>query len=38
MGTLKHAKDQLPVLSPTGGDAMEKEEESLKQLIPGLGQ
>ncbi len=38
MGTLKHAKDQLSALSPTGGDAMKKEEESLKQLIPGMGQ
>ena len=38
MGTLKHAKDQLSSLSPAGGDALKKEGESLKQLIPGLGQ
>ena len=38
MGTLKHAKDQLSTLSPTSGNAMKKEEESLKQLIPGMGQ
>lgn len=38
MGTLKHAKDQLSALSTGGGDAMKKEEESLKQLFPGMGQ
>ena len=38
MGTLKHAKDQLSSLSPAGGDGLKKEGESLKQLIPGLGQ
>ena len=38
MSTLKHAKDQLSALSTGGGDALKKEEESLKQLIPGMGQ
>ena len=38
MGTLKHAKDELSSLSPTGGEGIKKEEESLKHLIPGLGQ
>ena len=38
MGTIKQAKDQLSSLSPTGGDGMKKEEESLKKLIPGMGQ
>ena len=38
MGTIKHAKDQLSSLPSAGGDAMKKEEESLKQLIPGMGQ
>ena len=38
MGTIKQAKDQLSSLSPTGGDGMKKEGESLKKLIPGMGQ
>ena len=38
MGTLKQAKDQLSSVSPAEGDALKKEGESLKQLIPGLGQ
>jgi hypothetical protein len=38
MGTIKQAKDQLSSLSPAGGDAIKKGGESLKQLIPGLGQ
>ena len=38
MGTIKQAKDQLSALSPTGGDTMKKNEESFKQLIPGMGQ
>ena len=38
MGTIKQAKDQLSSLSPTGGDGMKKEEESLKKLSPGMGQ
>jgi hypothetical protein len=38
MGTIKHAKDQLSALSQTGGGTMKKEGESLKQLIPGMGQ
>jgi len=38
MGTIKQAKDQLSSLSPTGGDGMKKEGESLKQLLPGMGQ
>ena len=37
MGTIKQAKDQLSSLSPAGGDAIKKEEESLKELIPGMG-
>jgi hypothetical protein len=38
MGTIKQAKDELSSLSPAGGDAMKKEGESLKQMIPGMGQ
>jgi hypothetical protein len=38
MGTIKQAKDQLTSLSSTGGDGMKKEGESLKKLIPGMGQ
>ena len=38
MGTIKQAKDQLSSLSPAGEDAIKKEGDSLKQLIPGLGQ
>ncbi|MEO5956652.1 MAG: hypothetical protein ABIR36_13320 [Nitrospiraceae bacterium] len=38
MGTLKQAKDELSSLSPTGVDAIKKEGDSLKQLIPGMGQ
>jgi hypothetical protein len=37
MGTIKQAKDQLSSLSPAGGDAIKKEEESLKELIPEMG-
>ena len=37
MATIKQAKDQLASLSPAGGEAIKKEGESLKQLIPGLG-
>ncbi|MEO6111465.1 MAG: hypothetical protein ABIQ24_06510 [Nitrospiraceae bacterium] len=38
MGTIKHAKDELSSLSPAGGDAIKKEGESLKHLLPGMGQ
>lgn len=38
MDTVKQAKDQLSSLSPTGGDGMKKESESLKKLLPGMGQ
>ena len=38
MGTIKQAKDQLSSLSPATGEAMKKEGESLKQMIPGFGQ
>ena len=38
MGTIKQAKDELSNLSPAGGDALKKEGESLKQIIPGFGQ
>ena len=38
MGTIKQAKDKLSSLSPAGGDAIKNKGESLKQLIPGLGQ
>jgi hypothetical protein len=38
MGTIKQAKDQLSSLSPAAGDAIKNKGESLKQLIPGLGQ
>ena len=34
MGTIKQAKDQLSSLSPAGGDAIKKEGESLKHIIP----
>ena len=37
MGTIKQAKDQLASLAPAGGNAIKKEEESLKELIPGMG-
>ena len=36
MGAIKQAKDQLSSLSPAGGDAIMKEGESLKQVIPEL--
>jgi hypothetical protein len=38
MGTIKQAKDQLSSVSAVGGDAMKKEGDSLKQMMPGLGQ
>ena len=38
MGTIKQAKDQLSSLPSAGGDAIKKEEDSLRQLIPGMGQ
>lgn len=39
MGTIKHAKEQLAALAPeSGGDAMKKEGESLKKMLPGMGQ
>jgi hypothetical protein len=38
MGTIKQAKDELSSLSPAGGDAIKDKGESLKQLIPGMGQ
>jgi hypothetical protein len=38
MGTIKQAKDQLSSLPSAGGDAIKKEGDSFKQLIPGLGQ
>jgi hypothetical protein len=38
MGTIKQAKDQLSSLSPAAGDAIKNKGESLKQLIPELGQ
>ena len=38
MGTIKQAKDQLSSLSPAGSDAIKGKAESLKQLIPGMGQ
>ena len=38
MGTIKQAKDQLSSLSPAGTDAIKDKGESLKQLIPGMGQ
>ena len=37
MGTIKQAKDQLASLSPAGGDAVKKEGEALRELIPGMG-
>ena len=38
MNTVKQAKDQLSSLSPAGGDAIKKDGESFKKLLPGLGQ
>ena len=39
MGTIKHAKEQLAALAPEGGgDAIKKEGESLKKMLPGVGQ
>jgi hypothetical protein len=39
MGTIKHAKEQLAALAPeSGGDAIKKEGESLKKMLPGMGQ
>ena len=38
MNTLKQAKDQLSSLSPSGGDVLKKDGDSLKQLMPGMGQ
>lgn len=39
MGTIKHAKEQLAALAPEGGgNAIKKEGESLKKLLPGMGQ
>ena len=38
MGTIKQAKDELSSLSSGGGDAIKKEGDSLKQMIPGMGQ
>ena len=39
MGTIKHAKEQLATLAPEGGgDAIKKESESLKKMLPGMGQ
>jgi hypothetical protein len=37
MGEIRQVKDQLSSLSP-GGEAGKKEGDSLKQLIPGMGQ
>ena len=36
MGTIKQAKDQLSALSPAGGDAIKKEGEALRDLVPGM--
>jgi hypothetical protein len=38
MDTIKQAKAQLSSFSPAAGDAIKNKGESLKQLIPGLGQ
>ena len=38
MGTIKQAKDQLSSLSPTGGDTLKDKGDSLKKLLPGMGQ
>jgi hypothetical protein len=38
MGTIKQAKDQLSSLPSAGGDTIKREKDSLKQLIPGMGQ
>ena len=38
MGTIKQAKEELSSLSSGGGDAIKKEGDSLKQMIPGMGQ
>lgn len=38
MGTIKQAKDQLSSLSSLEGGQVPKDGESLKKMIPGLGQ
>lgn len=38
MGVIKQVKDQLASLSPAGGEAGKKEGDSLKQLLPGMGE
>ena len=38
MGTIKQAKDQLSSVSPTGGDTLKDKGDSLKKLVPGMGQ
>jgi hypothetical protein len=38
MGTLKQAKEQLTSLAPGGGESVPKDGDSLKKLIPGMGQ
>jgi prefoldin subunit 5 len=38
MGTLKQAKEQLTSLSSGGGESIPKDGDSLKKLIPGMGQ
>ncbi len=38
MGTVKQAKDQLATLVPRGQDSLPKDGDSLKKMIPGMGQ
>ena len=38
MGTIKQAKDNLTSLVPGGGESIPKDGDSLKKLIPGMGQ
>ena len=38
MGTIKQAKENLTSLVPGGGESIPKDGDSLKKLIPGMGQ
>lgn len=38
MGTIKQAKEQLTSLVPRGGESIPKDGDTLKKLIPGMGQ
>jgi len=38
MGTIKQAKENLTSLVPGGGESIPKDGDSLKKLMPGMGQ